>query len=114
MEYKLEEYLKKFASITNFLLLQVEQENFDGLQLNLEERQKIIDEINGLSYDVKAFRNISEKYELTKLEEKLATLMKAKKAMLRVEMNKISKEKAVSKNYRKRNSVDSIFLNKKI
>lgn len=106
--------LNEFSEITDKVIENLENEEYDQVNLSLENREKIINEIKNIDYTIEEFKSISLSLNLEEKEKKLNSALEEKINEKKEVLGRISKAKHVSKEYRKVYSVDSIFINKKI
>lgn len=110
----LENQLQEFKEVTLELIQKMEKSEFEKLDELLQKRQSIIEHIDKLRCDEKEFKDIAESIDVLTLQKKLFDLMNQKKLELRSEMDKISEIKNANKSYKSKNSLDSVYFNKKI
>lgn len=111
---KLNELLNEFSRLTDKILEELPNQEYDQVNLSLDHREEIINQIKEIKYDRAEFNKISLLLNLEKEEIKLNKALKEKFTEKKDALDRISKAKHVSKEYRKVYSVDSIFINKKI
>jgi len=93
----LKDCLEKYKDITAQLLASVENDDFDGLQAHLNNRQKIIDTINQYNYTQQEFQQICKELQLEKLEERIQLLMENKRNELKGHIQEVSANKNARK-----------------
>lgn len=111
---ELRELIAKFNNKTELIIDCLEKEEYDRLEILLNDRQRIIDIINSLSFPNSEFYYFCNEYNISNLQNKCNELFKVKMFQTREELKKISLSKSVSKQYYQENYVESIYFNKKI
>lgn len=106
--------LNKFSEITDKVIENLENEEYDQVNLSLENREKIINEIKNIDYAIEEFKSISLSLNLEEKEKKLNSALEEKFNEKKEVLDRISKAKHANSEYKKAYSVDSIFINKKI
>lgn len=101
MDKKLEIYLERFRECSLNIIDIVEREAYEELEGKIEERQEIIDSINGLSYSNEDSSQIFQDIELITLSEKINTIINSKKAILKAQIEENAAKKNASNNYNK-------------
>jgi hypothetical protein len=111
---ELKDLLKHYRDLTFEILRSLENEEYDNADNYIEKRQKVICNIDKLSYSNKEFKKICNDLKLLLLEQKLAKLMNEERCKLKSKMNKISNVRNVNKCYNKKHYNNSVFFNKEI
>lgn len=93
LELLLEEY-KEFT-----LKLISAMDNDNDLEKLLDERQKILDEIEELNSDKKEFTKLAENLDIIKLEEELKNKLSMQKMKVRKELETLRKQRQARKSY---------------
>lgn len=106
--------LNEFSKITDKVIENLENEEYDQVNLNLENREKIINEIKNIDYTIEKFKSISLSLNLEEKEKKLNTALEGRLNEKKVALTRISKAKHANSEYKKAYSVESIFISKKI
>jgi len=106
--------LNEFSKITDKVIENLENEEYDQVNLSLENREKIIDEIKNIDYTKEEFGSISVSLNLEEKEKKLSTALKGRFNEKKEVLGRISKAKHANSEYKKAYSVESIFISKKI
>lgn len=111
----LEAMLKEFRNITLKLIDALREEQFDNINLYLDNREKIINEINETNYDSTLFKSLAASFELLKLEDEVNRLMAEKKQSILVRIRNINKSMVANGKYaNSMKNYSSYFFNKKI
>lgn len=111
---RLNELLNEYSKITDKILSELKNEEYDQVNLSLENRKKIIGKIEKINYDRDEFKRIGSLLNLEEKEKELNNALEEKLIEKKDALGRISKAKHVNKEYKKAYSVDSIFINKKI
>jgi len=106
--------LNKFSKITEKIIEELKNEEYDQVNLSLDNREEIIYKIKRIDYDRDEFNKISLSLNLIEKEKNLGRALKNRLSEKRDCLNKMSEAKYVSSEYKKAYSVESIFINKKI
>lgn len=114
MNIELKAALCSYKEYTLLLLDAIEKESFDDLAEHLLSRERLIENINKLSYSKEEFTAVCVEYKIMELQQKLTRLVKEKLSITKMEINKFHESKNASISYNKKFSPDSIFFNKKI
>lgn len=104
----------KFKELTLQLITSVEKEDYDSLDFLINERQRLIEKMDGLNYTSEEFKDICTELQILPLQQKLTLLINNSKNKIRQELDKMAVSKTANKNYNKGFRVDSIFFNKQI
>lgn len=96
----LEEALTQYKDTTLSLIQFVEKEHYDYIENALNNRQKIIDEVNLMNYTNDQFKEIAIELKLYELEKQLAKIMGEKKDKIKEKMLELKKSQNVNNAYR--------------
>jgi hypothetical protein len=110
----LNDAMKQYKECTIKLIQFVEKEHYDYLDDTLDDRQKIIEEINLINYSKEEFSKIAVELKLDEYEKKLSEMMLEKRDKAKEELVKFKQSNNVNKSYNKMANVGSAFVNKKI
>lgn len=110
----LKEALVQYKESTIRIIEFAEKEHYDYIENAIENRQKIIDEINLMKYTKEEFKGIALELNLDKLEEKLTHIMAEKKDKVREQLIKTKENNNANKSYNKIYNDRAMFFNKKI
>ncbi|AWI03672.1 flagellar protein FliT [Clostridium drakei] len=105
----LKEALTKYKNCTLQLIEAVEKEDYDILQIMLDERQEIIDSMSNIEYTKEQFVNFTEELNIVAFQKKLTELMYEKRNNLKKELSKISNSRIANKSYNSRLYQTTIF-----
>lgn len=109
----LRKLLIEYKEVSQEMIRDLNNENYDNLNEHLIKRQNIIDFISSNKYEHAIFIKINEEINLTTVEQNLNHLMVEKFNKTKIELKKIAIEKSVNNNYNNTGYVDSIYFNKK-
>jgi hypothetical protein len=101
-------------NLTLEIIKTLEKEDYENLDVLIDNRQILINEIKTLKYEAIEFIELCDVYEIVNLEKEMYVIMNGKKADLKMKINNVSNGKNAVKNYSKRQYIDSIFLTRKI
>ena len=111
---RLREELEIFKEITIKLINALNKESYDELNILFQDRQKVIDVIENLTYSKQEFIQLCEDSKITQLQEELEKRMNHKQVALKLEIDKFSHSKTANKSYNNKFAVDSIYFSKKL
>lgn len=106
--------MQSFNEISIKLIESLENQDYDSLEVQLNNRERIIEEINRLSFDPVEFKFISDEFRILETENKLNKLFVENRQKLRAEIDKLNSSKRANNNYQRSYNSDSLFFNKKI
>ncbi len=119
LKFFLEEFKLKTVELNN-ILKKDDEDIFSLVEDLLNERQRIIEKINGIKYSTEEFKKVFDELDLKTEEELLRELLESKKLSIRNEIRDVKKEiskmtskRSVNKKYININPLDPVFLNKK-
>jgi 4-alpha-glucanotransferase len=102
----------EYKNITVELISSLESENYDALDLLLDKRQAIIEELKIVEYTDKEFYSIYNQLQMEEHQNKLENLFKTKMSIVKDELKKIKLSKNANQSYNHREYSDSIYFNK--
>lgn len=105
--------LKEYAELSKVALKELDKEDFENLEVLLEQREVLLKEIVKLNDGNAEIKELIKKYEVLELEKDLVEKLKKKKEKVRENLNNIRKMKAMNNQYRDAAGKVS-FLNKQI
>lgn len=103
----LKEFLEDYKNITLKLIFEVGQ--IENLQKLLDERQKIIQDVEQLGFDKNEFVKIAEELKLLELEEELQNKLKKEKVKLKQDIDKAKKMHSARRSYAAREGNSNFF-----
>ena len=106
--------LNEYSKITDKILKELHNEEYDKVNISLENREEIINEIRKISYDSNELKGISVSLNLKERENDLIKALKGRINEKIAALSKISEIKYANSEYKKAYTVESIFINKKI
>lgn len=109
----MDDLLKEYAELSKVALKELDKEDFENLEVLLEQREVLLKEIVKLNDGNAEIKELIKKYEILELEKDLVEKLKNKKEKVRENLNNIRKMKAMNSQYRDAAGKVS-FLNKKI
>lgn len=104
----------KYRDISIKLIECMEKEDYDSLEALLNERQRIIENIEEISYSKEEFTKICKRFDILILQKRLSDLMNEKRTKVKRELESLNESKNARKNYNRSYSIDSMYFNKKI
>ncbi|SKA72706.1 hypothetical protein SAMN05428976_10134 [Clostridium sp. USBA 49] len=110
----LRENLLNFKKITESLINEIKEENYNSLEDIFNKREIVINTIKKIDYNLEDFKNISSELKLLEMERELNILINEKRQFIVEEINKLKTYKRANNNYQKNFKPDSIFFSKKI
>lgn len=117
MNYNLENLRKELEAYKKYtleLITALEEEKIDSLSDILDNREKIIKNMDKLEYSKEEFSSIATELQIITLQEKLKNLINNKRLDVKDKINNILNNKTANKSYKRTSAVDSIYFNKKI
>ncbi|WP_052447320.1 hypothetical protein [Clostridium polynesiense] len=110
----LNQNLEEFKRITEKLIYKLDKDEIENIDMLIEQREKIIDEIGKLNYEKEEFVSCGKALGLNALEKKLNNIYVSKKNDLYHEMQ-YNKEKIIAnKNYVNNSQRRINFIDEKI
>lgn len=110
----IKEYLEKFKDITLQLMDKVKKDDFDTVDMLMEERQKIIDNIDHMEFSQDEFVNIAKELNIIEYDKELEKVINEKKAKIKEEMRRLSTNRNANTNYNKKFYSSSTIFTKTI
>jgi hypothetical protein len=110
----IKEYMVQYKETSIKLIEALNNEEYDKLNILLDDRQKLIELLKNYNYTSKEFKDICEELDILYIQRELEEKMKNRMNDAKEELKKIHANKSINKNYNKVQYVDSIFFNKKI
>lgn len=110
----LNDLLNEFSIATGKIIEELKNEEYDQVNLNLDNREEIINKIKRIDYDRVEFNKISLSLNLEEKEKELVKSTGNRIKEKRDALSRISEAKFANSEYKKAYSVESIFINKKI
>lgn len=115
MDEKLNEFLTEYKALTIKIIEKLNKAEYDNEVDELfNGRQELINNINKLSYEGQAFRDIVGKLQLMEAENSLNELINTKKHEIQMHMADLKKGKNARNAYSKRFNVGAVYMSKKI
>ena len=111
---ELTQKLVGFKQVTIELIKVLQQDKIDKLDVLLNRRQMIIENMEKLQYTTEEFTIICDELDILKVQHELLGLMQEKKKNAKQELNKIQLTKNANNNYNKSFYDNSGMFNKKI
>ncbi|MBC2582586.1 flagellar protein FliT [Clostridium sp. DJ247] len=111
---ELSKALEDYKEYTLNFIYSLEKEDFDVLEKLLNNRQRIIENINSMQYTKEEFSAIVEKLEIMIYEKKLSNLMIEKRNKIKQQMTKILLSKNANNMYNKGLYSGARVFNRKI
>lgn len=109
----MEDLLIKYVEMTKLALKELENEEFEGLEDILDQREIILKKIMTLNNGGSEIKELIKNHNVLENEKKLVDKIKERKDKIRENLNNIRKMKTMNNNYK--NSAGRVsFLNKKI
>jgi hypothetical protein len=108
------ESMHSFKEVTLKLIEVLKRESYDTLEILLNDRESIIENLKQENYDIDEFKRICIELKLVEIENVLVRLMNTRKQQAKSEMDKIKTVQKANNNYQKSYNADSLFFNKKI
>lgn len=109
----MDDLLKEYAELSKVALKELDKEDFENLEVLLEQREVLLKEIVKLNDGNAEIKELIKKYEILELEKDLVEKLKNKKEKVRENLSNIRKMKAMNSQYRDAAGKVS-FLNKQI
>lgn len=114
MEY-IQSLLSEFRNITIKAIDDLRNEKYEELNLYLEEREKIINQLRETKYDSNSFIIIVNSLELEKWEKEFNKIMNEKRQNLLIKIKTVSNSMTANDKYiNSMKNYSSYFFNKKI
>ncbi|MBC2398419.1 flagellar protein FliT [Clostridium tetanomorphum] len=110
----IKKHLEKFKDITLQLIDKVKEDDFDSVDMLMEERQKIIDDIDSVEFSQDEFVNIAKELSVIECDKELEKVIIEKKAKIKEEMGKIITNRNANTSYNKKFYSNSTIFSKKI
>ncbi|WP_027625835.1 flagellar protein FliT [Clostridium lundense] len=110
----IKEYLQSFKDITIKLIYNVKEDDLDAVDSLMEERQKIIDNIDHMEFSKEEFVDIAKELNIIEYDKELEKVINEKKANIKEEMRKLSTNRNANVNYNKKFYSNSTIFSKKI
>jgi len=111
---KLEALLLQYKALTVNLIELLEKDDFDSLERVFDLRQKVIFNIDKIDFDSKYFKNVCKEIDLLPLQQRLTIMINKKKAVVKNEINNLEVTRVANKGYHREQSIDSLYISKKI
>jgi len=89
--------LEEYKELTLKLMSKVE--DIEQLQMLLDERQKVLDEIEVINNDKKAFTVIAKELNLIELEEEVKNKLENEKIKVKKELDNLRRQRQANKSY---------------
>lgn len=105
------EILVQYKNFSLEILKALKEDDFDNVDALLDKRQEIIDIL--INNDKNQLKKIIGELNLLELETKVQNLLNEKSHFLREQLKSINEKKSAAKAYSNKETLDSIFLNKK-
>lgn len=109
----MDDLLKEYAELSKVALKELDKEEFENLEVLLEQREVLLKEIVKLNDGDTKIKELIKKYEVLEIERDFVEKLKNKKEKVRENLNNIRKMKAMNSQYRGAAGKVS-FLNKQI
>lgn len=111
-ENLLELNLSKYRDISVKLIECAENEDYDFLEDLLNERQRVIENIELLQYSKEEFTQICNKLNILSLQKKLDEVMNEKRGKVKKELESLKERKNARKTYNKAYAMDYVVFNR--
>lgn len=105
------EIIVEYKNISQEILESLSKEDFDEVEILLDKREEIINQIK--DEDKKVITEAIKKLNLIELEQKIQTALNEKYQNIREQLKRFNENKTAAKAYLNKETLDSIFLNKK-
>ncbi|WP_055071330.1 hypothetical protein [Clostridium massiliamazoniense] len=109
----MDDLLKEYAELSKVALKELDKEEFENLEVLLEQRAVLLKEIVKLNDGNAEIKELIKKYEVLEIERDFVEKLKNKKEKVRENLNNIRKMKAMNSQYRDA-AGKVFFLNKQI
>lgn len=110
----LKEGLIEFKELTEKLIGNLKEEQFDNVENFFNKRQKIIKQLSEINYSKEEFIQLSKELNIMELDNTLGKLINEKQTEIKEELTKIKTQKKANKQYNKGFYNNSNVLSKKI
>ncbi|KAJ53506.1 hypothetical protein CTM_02624 [Clostridium tetanomorphum DSM 665] len=110
----IKKHLENFKDITLQLIDKVKEDDFDSVDMLMEERQKIIDNMDSVEFSQDEFVNIAKELNIIEYDKELEKVIIEKKAKIKEEMGKIITNRNANTSYNKKFYSNSTIFSKKI
>lgn len=111
---QIKEKLLEYKTLTVELINALENEEYIKLNDLFNEREKIIDCTNDLSYSMEEFKKICNELGIIELETKLKQLIKDKMLKVKKSINNIKRSRNAHMSYNKNFINNSFFVKKTV
>ncbi|MBZ9624579.1 hypothetical protein G9F71_017140 [Clostridium sp. FP2] len=111
---ELTQKLVQFKQVTMELIRALQQDEINKLDVLLDSRQMLIEDMEKLQYTTEEFANICNELGILKVQHELLELMQLKKEDTKQELNRIQLTKNANNNYNKSFYANSSMFNKQI
>ncbi len=111
---ELETLLFQYKALTLNLIELLEKDDFESLERIFDLRQKVIFNIEKIDFDSKDFKNVCKEINLLPLQQRLTIMINKKKAVVKNEINNLEVTRVANKGYNREQSIDSLYISKKI
>jgi len=110
---ELEKLLEKYKVCSLEIMSILEKEDYEGLDIKMDERQHILDAVNELTFTKEEITKVVDKLEIIELSAKINDLMALKRNYLKSEIDDtVVKRNANSEYYRNSHNNYRIFSRK--
>lgn len=109
----LDNFIKEYQTISLQIKESLDNDNLDSLEMLLNQREKIINNVDIASFDIEELKESYEKYKVFQLDKLIFEEMKLQKDQLRKKIFEVEKGKNVAKGYNNLNA-KAVFLSKEI
>ncbi|EPY2277528.1 hypothetical protein ACXAT3_002271 [Clostridium sporogenes] len=109
----LDNFIKEYKTISLQIKESLDNDNLDSLDILLEQREKIINNVDITNFDKEELKEAYEKYEVFELDKLILEEMKLQKNELKKKILEIQKSKKITKGYNGLNT-KAVFLTKEI
>ncbi|AZV55929.1 flagellar protein FliT [Clostridium sp. AWRP] len=112
MDLYLEKDMENLRNITCELINKLENDDYDGLESLMGERQKLLDNLKELNCTKKQYNDAVKQFKIIDFQNKLSKMMFEKKKDLRRKIDDISQKRTLTKSYSRH--IGTTIFSKKI
>lgn len=114
MSENLKRELQNFLRVTNKIIEDLLQADYDSLDALFDNRQRIIDNIDALDFEKDTFISIAKELGVQEQDIQLNELLVSARVNVRQNIDALSNHWNAKNGYTKKFSVDALYYNKKI
>ncbi|WP_097025893.1 hypothetical protein [Clostridium peptidivorans] len=109
----LDNFIKEYQTISLQIKESLDNDNLDSLDMLVEQREKVIKNIDIANFDIEELKEVYEKCGIFKLDKLILEEIKLQKNQLRKKIFEVENGKKVAKGYNNLNT-KAVFLTKEI